>query len=185
MPARDIEQQILYCLEMTSRDDFFPSERTIGQCEFERVEIACPEFNWFLHEAVGAEFRWGSRKDRGRQEWTKYVDRSELETWVVYMAGTAAGYYELEKRDDGSVQIERLGLRNQFIGQGLGGILLTNAVERCREMGANRVWLETCNHDHPHALQNYLARGFRLANETTGPPKPPRASQLFALERRL
>ena len=47
-------------------------------------------------------------------------------------------------------------------------------------MGASRVWLTTCSHDHPHALKNYLARGFQLFNETTGPANAPRESALFS-----
>ena len=174
------EGKITYWLEMSSRDDLRPPERGTTGLEVVRVEIACPEFNWFLHQAVGPEFRWGGRENWRRQEWTEYVDRAELETWVGYAAGTPAGYYELEKQDDGSVRIECFGLRRQFFGQGHGGALLTRAIERCWEMGANRVWLTTCSHDHPHALQNYLARGFKLVNQTTGPPNPPRQAALFA-----
>ena len=182
---RDTEQKVTYHLEMASRADLRPSQRTTVEFEVKRVEIACPEFNWFLHQSVGADFRWGGREAWGRQEWSAYVDRPALETWVAYVAGTPAGYYELEKEDDGSVRIECFGLRRQFFGQGLGGDLLTRAAARCWEMGANRVWLTTCNHDHPHALQNYLARGFKLVKETSGPPNPQRESGLFALGRKL
>ena len=129
---------------------------------------------------MGTEFRWGGREDWGHQEWKNYVDRPELETWAAYVAGTPAGYFELAKQDDGSVRIECFGLRRPFFGQGLGSALLTTAVERCWDMGANRVWLTTCSHDHPHALQNYLARGFKLIKQTPGPPNPPRESTLFA-----
>jgi hypothetical protein len=32
-------------------------------------------------------------------------------------------------------------------------------------MGARRVWVHTCSLDHPGALANYLARGFRVFKE--------------------
>jgi len=32
-------------------------------------------------------------------------------------------------------------------------------------MGASRVWLHTCTLDHPSALANYKARGFRIFKE--------------------
>jgi len=179
MMNQDIDQKVTYCLEMTSRKDLRPSRRTTTEYEVKRVEIACPEFNWFLFETVGAEFRWGGREDWDRQKWAEYVDRPELETWVAYVLGTPAGYYELEIENDSSVQIKTFGLQRQFFGQGLGGALLTKAVKRCWEVGANRVWLTTCTHDHPQALQNYLARGFKLVSETTGPANPPRKSGLF------
>ena len=179
MEKQDPEQKITYFLELSSRDDLSPPVQTTVDFDIIRVEIPCPEFNWFLHQAVGAEFRWGGREGWDRQKWMEYVDRPELETWVAYVAGTPAGYYELEKEKDGRVRIECFGLFRQFFGQRLGGILLTKAVERCWEMGANRVCLSTCSHDHPHALQNYLARGFKLVKETTGPPNLQYDSMLF------
>jgi GNAT superfamily N-acetyltransferase len=92
---------------------------------------------------------------------------------VAYVAGTPAGYFEIEKGPEGDVHIVNFGLLPQFIGQGLGGDLLTRAVERAWDWGATRVWVSTCSHDHPHALKNYLARGFRILETTQGPPNPP------------
>ena len=50
----------------------------------------------------------------------------------------------------------------EFTGRGLGGYLLTDAVERAWASGARRVWLHTCSFDHPFAIQNYLGRGFTV-----------------------
>ncbi len=177
--AQDNTQKSTYYLEMAHRKDLKPSQRPSLAFDLKRVEIPCPEFNWFLHQAVGVEFRWGGRSDWGRQEWTAYVDRPELETWVVYVAGTPAGYYELQLEEDGSVQIVCFGLRRQFFGQGLGGTLLAFAVERSWEMGAPRVWLKTCSHDHEHAIRNYLARGFKLVEEKKTPANSLQTSELF------
>jgi len=33
--------------------------------------------------------------------------------------------------------------------------------------GASRVWVHTCTLDHPGALPNYIARGFRVYKEET------------------
>lgn len=180
MMAQDRKQKTTYHLEMTNPADLRPASQSDIEIDFRRVEIACPEFNWFLHEAVGAEFRWGGREDWEHDEWTAYVDRPELETWVAYVMGTPAGYCELEAQDDGSVRIECFGLLKRFFGNGIGGTMLTAAVDRCWALGANRVWLTTCSHDHAHALRNYMARGFALVAETTGPPNPQRDSALFA-----
>lgn len=171
--------KITRTLEMAGREELRPSRKSALDVQVQQVEVPCPEFNWFLHQLVGAEFRWGGRDTWGRQEWMTFVSRPELETWVAYVKGNPAGYYELEKQADGSVRIVSFGLHRQFFGQHLGGVLLTLAVQRCWNMGARRVWLRTCSHDHPHALQNYLARGFKIVEVTEGPANPPRASQLF------
>ncbi len=168
-----------WLLEMSSREQLRPSTRPAPEFELRQVEIPTPEFNWFLHQAIGAAHLWGGRETWGPEEWRKYVDRPELETWVAYIGGSPAGYFELERRDDGSVKIVCFGLVARFHGRGLGAALLARAVERAWEMEPNRIWLNTCSHDHPHALKNYLARGFRIAEETTGPPNPPRESALF------
>ena len=60
------------------------------------------------------------------------------------------------------VEIAYFGLLPQCIGQGLGGHLLTVAIERAWQMGATRVWLHTSTRDHPLALANYQARGLRV-----------------------
>lgn len=172
-----------YHLEMAQRDAFRPSKKTSVEFEVVQVEIPDPELIWFLHEAVGVPYRWGGRETWGRAQWAAYVDRPELETWIAYVHGTPAGYYELERQDDGSVRIECFGLRGEFIGQGLGGPILSQAVARCWAMGANRVWLNTCSHDHPHALNNYLARGFTVARRSVGPPNAQHASALFGVGR--
>jgi ribosomal protein S18 acetylase RimI-like enzyme len=135
-----------------------------------RVEQPLPVFNRFLHEAVGREFRWDGRDDWTDDTWTNFVDRSELETWVLYVRGTPAGYFETEHFDDGSARIHNFGLMRPFFGQGLGAHLLSFAARRAFERGATRVWLQTCTKDHPHALPNYQARGFRIIHEEDLPP---------------
>jgi len=66
----------------------------------------------------------------------------------------------LKPGEGGSVEIAYFGLLPEFVGRGLGGHLLSVAVERAFESGARRVWLHTCTRDNPAALPNYLKRGF-------------------------
>ena len=167
-----------YTLEMNSPDDLRPKSVDLPGLRVERMTVPVPEYNKFLHTVVGAHHRWGGRGDWGAEEWIAYVRRDELETWVAYLYGSPAGYVEMEKGAAGDVHIWCFGLLPAFIGQGLGGHLLTVAVRHAwapREdggMGATRVWLRTCSHDHPHALQNYLARGFHLAVQEQTPANP-------------
>jgi GNAT superfamily N-acetyltransferase len=63
------------------------------------------------------------------------------------------------------------------IGQGLGGALLTTTVERAWAIGAQRSWAHTCSLDHPNALPDYQARGFRVFHSVQTaqdlPARPP------------
>ncbi len=162
-----------YFLVMTRPEDLNPSYVDIPDLRVEQLQNKCPEFNKFLHLLVGHVHRWGWRADWGKDGWYRYVNREELETWVAYVAGTPAGYFELEKREDGDAYLDVFGLLPQFVGIGLGGHLLTRAIERAWELGPNRVCVGTCSHDHPHALKNYLARGFQIQTTSREPPNPP------------
>ena len=175
-------QKITWELSLESPDAFRPVKPRNEPSEkirFLCVAPACAAFNWFLFHAIGEPHRWGGREEWDRTKWSELVNKESVETWVAYLKGTPVGYAELEHRDDGSVQILCFGLLPQFIGQGLGSVLLARTVERAWEMGANRVWLRTCNHDHPHARPNYEARGFQLVEETIGPPNPRLTPILF------
>jgi len=87
------------------------------------------------------------------------VSQSELRTFAAYHDEELVGYYELRSDDEGGVEIAYFGLLPQFVGRGLGGALLTNAIEEGWKMSPKRVWVHTCNRDHPQALANYQARG--------------------------
>lgn len=165
--------KVSYTLEMLDPADLRP--KLVDQPDFrvECMSIKCPEFNKFLHMLVGHDHRWGGRSHWTKNDWYQYVMRDGFETWVAYQAGTPVGYFELEVGTKGDVRIACFGLLPLFVGKGLGGHLLSKAVERAWELHATRVWLSTCSHDHPHALPNYLARGFRIVQTKEGPGNPP------------
>jgi ribosomal protein S18 acetylase RimI-like enzyme len=58
---------------------------------------------------------------------------------------------------------------DQFQGRGLGKHLLSHGIEHAWQMGAERVWLHTCNLDGEHALENYTKRGFHVFREHSEP----------------
>jgi len=167
------EMKTTYILEMLSPDKLNPKYGDFPDLRIERMEVKCPEFNKFLHTIVGYDYRWGGRSSWSKEDWYKHVNRDEMETWVAYLSGTPAGYFELERRSEGRIYILCFGLLPQFIGKGLGGHLLTKSIERAWEMGANKVQVGTCSHDHPHALKNYLARGFHIRQTKQGPANKP------------
>jgi GNAT superfamily N-acetyltransferase len=146
-------------LEITTRADLRAARGRVAWT-LTRVMPPTPELNRFLYMAVGRPWQWRDRLEWDRARWRAYVDRPELETWAAYVRGTLAGYFELE-RQGGDVEIVYFGLLPGFTGRGLGGALLTAAIERAFDGGAARVWVHTCTLDHPQALPNYVARGMR------------------------
>lgn len=155
-------QVTTWYLEMLDPGDLRPKLLDSSEIIVQQATIPCPEFSRFLYTSVGGHWYWCDRLPWSYEQWLAYLTRPELETWVAYLSGTPAGYIELECQTDGSVKIVYFGLLPQFIGQGVGGHLLTVGIQRAWDMGANRVWVHTCNLDGPHAFKNYQARGLRL-----------------------
>src|SRR5690242_2923951 len=155
----------IYYLEMTDPRTLRPGRAGRGSLDLRRAEIPCPELNRFLYTAVGGDWYWIDRLSWSYDQWLEYLQRDELETWVAYVSGTPAGYYELERQSGDNVELVYFGLFPQFIGRGLGGALLISAARRAWAMGAARVWVHTCSLDGPNALANYQSRGFRIFKE--------------------
>jgi GNAT superfamily N-acetyltransferase len=148
----------------------------------ERLEPCPVEAYRALYEAVGRAWHWRDRLAWSDERLGSYLARPTVDVWVLRVGGETAGYFELARHDDGSVEIAYFGLVGRFIGRGLGGFLLTRAVEEAWRLGASRVWLHTCTLDAPSALPNYRKRGFREVRTETyrtqidGPP-PSRDAQ--------
>lgn len=154
-------------LEMTSPAELVAARTPDPAVHVERVGFCPASFYRYLYAAVGEAYHWVDRRDWSDAEVRAHLDRPGIELWVLYREAAPAGYVELLPQDDGSVEIAYFGLLPDFVGKGLGKHLLTVAVERAWTMGAHRVWLHTCTLDHPSALPNYKARGFRPFRQET------------------
>lgn len=128
------------------------------------AEIASPELSQFMFRAVGGRWQWFSRLGWSYQQWLDYLTLQQVRTWLLWVKGTPAGYIELLKQPDQSVEIKFFGLLPQFIGQGLGLPLAQAAIQQAQQWQASRVWLHTCSADHPSALVNYQRAGFVITD---------------------
>jgi GNAT superfamily N-acetyltransferase len=158
MPATDVT---VHHLEMTARSELRAKRCSRPGVVFARVPRPMPELNRFFYAAIGGEWFWLERRIWTLAQWAEWTGRDEVETWVLSVEGVPAGYVELERHAAGEIEIMYFGLLAAFVGHGLGAHLLTEAADRAWALGASRVILNTCNLDHPRALGNYLARGFR------------------------
>jgi GNAT superfamily N-acetyltransferase len=139
----------------------------MAEVHIERADFPSPELSRFLYTAVGGQWYWIDRLSWDFARWLAYLDRPAVETLVLYVAGTPAGYVELEVQEDDNVEVAYFGLLPRFIGMRLGGYLLSAGVQRAWQHGARRVWVHTCSLDGPNALANYHSRGFRVYHQKT------------------
>jgi GNAT superfamily N-acetyltransferase len=146
-------------LEMRSPEELRPKRCADARFQI-REEIERDwRFNRDLYFAVGEQWDWIDKRPWTDEQWKEYATAPELRTFAAYYGDMLAGYYELRRDTQGGVEIAYFGLLPEFIGRGLGGALLTNAIEEAWRMSPRRVWVHTCNRDHPQALTNYQGRG--------------------------
>ena len=152
----------IYYLEMLDQKDLQEKSYPGSDLEIRECVIKQASFNRFLYQFVGELWHWTDKKDWTEEHWRDYVEDGNLRTWVALKGGSLGGYYELQQQEEGNVEITILGLTLPFIGKGYGGFLVGHAIRSAWDWGARRVWVHTCDLDHPNALSNYQARGFRL-----------------------
>lgn len=149
-------------LEMRSREEVIP--KAIGDDRFSVQEA--PGKDWRLNRhfylTVGQPWAWNDKRSWSDLQWQEYVEAGGLRTFVARFGDQAAGYYELRRHDDASIEIAYFGLLPRFVGRSLGGVLLTSALTEAWNMDPPRVWVHTCALDHPAALANYQARGMKI-----------------------
>lgn len=131
----------------------------------ERVEECPISFHRFLYREVGRNYHWRDRLTWTDEQTRKYLDDDRISLHVLYCHGAPAGYFELRREEDRGIEIAYFGLMQEYLGRGLGKMLLSEAVETAWKEGASRVWLHTCTLDDPAALPNYLKRGFLPVRE--------------------
>ena len=165
-----------YYLEMNA-PSVLKNGETLNGFEIRECRIKQFQFNRFLYQLVGGRWQWTDSLSWSDEQWKAYAESDHLRTWVAYDGGSPAGYYELQRQEGGDVEIAYFGLVPRFIGRGLGGYLLSHAVRSAWGWeGTRRVWVHTCTLDHPHALDNYTARGFEVYRVETAElpvPDPP------------
>lgn len=155
-------QATIWYLEMRHPSELRPKLLHDPNVQVVQARIPSPELSRFLYTSVGGEWYWCDRLVWTYDQWMSYLNRPAVQTWIAYVAGTPAGYIELEAQRDRSVKITYFGLMRQFFGNGLGGHLLTRGLQQAWAMNATRVWVHTCTLDSPHALNNYQARGLQI-----------------------
>jgi GNAT superfamily N-acetyltransferase len=147
-------------LQLRSPADLRPSSEGAPSARVERLDPCPVDFYRALYRDVGERWHWRDRLAWSDERLAEHLARDAVTVFVMRVGNDIAGYFELERHDDGSVEIAYFGLRPEFFGRGLGGSMLTDAVREAWRGGAQRVWLHTCTLDSPRALPNYLARGF-------------------------
>lgn len=151
----------IFYLEMHTQ-----SELKAKTCENSSISILkCTTKQWkynkFLYQFVGDAWQWFDKLECSDEEWQNYVEQKGLHTYVMYDNASIAGYFEL-LQTDAYVDIAYFGLSREYIGKGIGGFMLSEAIKAAWKLETPKLSVNTCTLDHPSALKNYEARGFKI-----------------------
>ena len=142
----------------------------------ERPSVA---FYRFLYNTVGAPWLWWERRQLSDDALAAIVHDPMVEVHVLYVSGVAAGFSELDRRHEPDIELAYFGLMEDFIGRGLGRFLLRWTVDQAWTRNPRRLWVHTCDLDHPRSLAVYQQAGFVPYRRTTEIIDDPRLSGIF------
>jgi GNAT superfamily N-acetyltransferase len=151
---------VITYLEMTQKPGHEALPLPAAKVAFLRAERMPVPMYRFFYSAVGAPWFWWERCRMNDAEIVAIVHDPKVELYVFHVDGCPAGYAEIDRRQEGAVNLNHLGLLPDFIGRGLGQYLLRQTVETAWLTGPDRITVDTCTLDHPAALRTYQRVGF-------------------------
>jgi ribosomal protein S18 acetylase RimI-like enzyme len=167
--------QTVTSLEMFQRPTKPPAPTPALKLALMRLDPPTVSFYRYLFNTVGGAWTWVSRRFLDDTALGRIILDPKIEITVAYVGGVPAGYFELDRRIEGECELAFFGLVPEFIGRGLGRWLLDRAIEAAWSApDVARVWVHTCNLDHPRALGVYQKAGFKPFKQFEEPMRDPR-----------
>ncbi len=157
-----------YYLEINSQKELneviIPNENL----KLEKVYPPNIEINKFFYKNIGKKHRWIDRLAWDNLKWSSYLENKNVFTYTLKSNNNMMGYFEvINDQKIKSFEIAYFGILSEYIGKGLGGYLLSEAIKICFKLDCQKVWVHTCSLDHQHALSNYIKRGMKIFKEET------------------
>ncbi|MEE2980886.1 MAG: GNAT family N-acetyltransferase [Pseudomonadota bacterium] len=161
MDASDcyIETTVTY-LEMFEQPVRPSPAPPMGKHAILHAEHPTVSFYRYLYHTVGEPWTWTDRRILSDEALCEIIHDPLVEIYVLHIGGVPAGFVELDRRIGNEVEMCFVGLMPEFTGRGLGNYMLDWAIHAAWSSKPTRVWLHTCDLDHPRALPLYQRAGF-------------------------
>ena len=121
---------VVTALQMLRPTQLRPSRTPDLPVMLERSDPPDPELSRTCYREVGAPWSWVDRNGWTLAQWAEWVATDGHELWTCTVGGARTGYFELSPEGDGVVQLAYFGLVPSYVGRGIGGWLLTEALRR-------------------------------------------------------
>ena len=122
-------------------------------------------FYRYLYGTVGHDYCWWLRRAASDRELAALLADARVSLHVLYHQGEPGGFFELDARHGGEVNISYFGLMPHLVGYGIGAPCLRRAIDeawlRVPARPGLGIRVNTCTADHPRALGSYLRAGFK------------------------
>lgn len=151
---------VVTCLEMTERPPPRPVPPMDG-LSLVRLGAADTERFLALFRAIGRDIMWFSRLIMPEEKLVSIIGDPLVHCHALVKDGADTGLLELDFREEGQCELSFFGVVPSAVGSGAGRYLMNEALRRAWEKPISRLWVHTCNYDHPNALAFYQRSGFR------------------------
>ena len=147
-------------------------------------EIPLP-FYRFLYRQVGARWHWVDRLRMDDETLAAELHHARNSVTVLYVNGAPAGFFELAKQDDDSMELSHFGLFEHALGLGIGKWFLLQALYAAWVGNPQRIVTTTNTLDHPRALQLYQRFGFSPVSTEDAVVTPLSGDELAGLAEKI
>ena len=130
--------------------------------ELRRLNAAEVFLHRSIYRTIGEPWLWSGLLQKSEAEMVDYLSDPLVQSYVVFDKDQPIGLLDLESDPEDGMEIVYLGVLPAYTGQGRGYWLMREAIRIARETGEQRLWLHTCNFDHPTALAFYQKQGFTI-----------------------
>ena len=137
-----------------------------------------PAFYRFLYGEVGRDWLWFGMNTLDDDALTARLVESTREVHVAHLAGTPAGFVEIDHAPADATEMAYVGLMPHAAGRGLGGWMFATACARAVARRALPLTINTCTLDSPGGLVLYRRAGFVVVREIDFEDPDPRATGL-------
>ena len=141
-------------------------------------------FYRFLYRQVGSRWHWVDRLRMDDEALSATLHDKRNSVTVLYVDGAPAGFFELRRIDEDTIELSHFGLFERALGLGIGKWFLLQTLYAAWALGPKRVTVTTNSLDHPRALQLYQMFGFSPVGTLETEVVPLSDAELLALAKR-
>ncbi|WP_292520384.1 GNAT family N-acetyltransferase [Mesorhizobium sp.] len=135
-------------------------------------------FYRYLVDRIGRKWHWQDYLCLSDADLAARIHGPQRDMRLLLIEGAPAGFFDLDRRDNETVEVVYLGLMEHVAGHGFGKWLLSEAIGAAFSADVRRIVLKTCSLDHPAAMVIYQKAGFRIVADV------PMAMRLLTLDQR-